>query len=120
MSKLPYPCACVRAEAHTGCHRPLILNKQKIVVAHAASPYKHSLKDVFDNPGIANQIKVRGWYCRSAGGPGVCVGRARCQHAYTLGCMWVCMSLTSPHRCTLIHVPIFLASDTRLHTFAHA
>ena len=54
MCMLFYP-----TEAHTGSCRPLIQNKQKIVVAHAASPYKHSLKDVFDNPGIANQIKVR-------------------------------------------------------------
>ena len=36
-----------------------MLNKQKVVVAHAASPYKHSLRDVLDSPGIASRIKAR-------------------------------------------------------------
>ena len=49
----------IPTDACTGWCRPLILNKQKIVVAHAASAYKHSLREVFDNPGIASQIKVR-------------------------------------------------------------
>ena len=38
--------------------RDLILNKTKIVVAHASSAYKHSLREVLESPGIAGQIKV--------------------------------------------------------------
>ncbi|KAK9817970.1 hypothetical protein WJX72_005116 [[Myrmecia] bisecta] len=37
--------------------RPLILNKQKVVLAPASTAYKHSLKEVLANPGIAAQIK---------------------------------------------------------------
>ena len=39
--------------------RPLIMNKSKILVAPASSAYKHSLKEVFNVPGIAGQIKAR-------------------------------------------------------------
>lgn len=38
--------------------RDLILNKTKIVVAHASSAYKHSLREVLESPGIAGKIKV--------------------------------------------------------------
>ena len=39
--------------------RPLILNRAKVLLAPASSAYKHSLKEVFNAPGIASQIKVR-------------------------------------------------------------
>lgn len=38
--------------------RPLILNKQKVLLASASSAYKHSLKEVMASQGIASQIKV--------------------------------------------------------------
>ncbi len=38
--------------------RDLRLSKTKIVVAHASSAYKHSLREVLESPGIAGQIKV--------------------------------------------------------------
>lgn len=46
--------------------RDLILNKTKIVVAHASSAYKHSLREVLESPGIAAQIKVNA-LCPSRG-----------------------------------------------------
>lgn len=39
-------------------HRPLILNKQKVLLSAASSAYKNSLKEVMASPGIASQIKV--------------------------------------------------------------
>jgi hypothetical protein len=48
---------CVVSMAILPC-RDLILNKTKIVVAHASSAYKHSLREVLESPGIAGQIKV--------------------------------------------------------------
>jgi hypothetical protein len=38
--------------------RDLITNKQKVVLAHASSAYKHSLKEVLESQGVASQIKV--------------------------------------------------------------
>ena len=37
--------------------RPLIENKDKILLAAASSAYKHSLKEVLAAPGIAARIK---------------------------------------------------------------
>ena len=34
------------------------MNRSKILVAPASSAYKHSLKEVFNVPGIAGQIKA--------------------------------------------------------------
>ena len=44
-------------------YRPLILNKQKVLLAAASSAYKHSLKEVMASQGIASQIKVRCLIC---------------------------------------------------------
>ncbi len=38
--------------------RPIMTNKDKILLAQASSAYSHCLKEVFANPGIAAQIKV--------------------------------------------------------------
>lgn len=35
------------------------MNRTKVLLAPASSAYKHSLKEVFNVPGIASQIKVR-------------------------------------------------------------
>ena len=34
------------------------MNRTKVLLAPASSAYKHSLKEVFNVPGIASQIKV--------------------------------------------------------------
>ncbi len=54
-------------------YRPLILNKQKILLAAASSAYKHSLKEVMASQGIASQIKVR---CV------ICVNIMQCKQLY--------------------------------------
>ena len=43
---------------HSLTCRDLILNKTKIVVAHASSAYKHSLREVLESSIIAGQIKA--------------------------------------------------------------
>jgi len=47
----------LEAEAVRQNLRPLIENKDKVVLAPASSAYKHSLKEVLKAPGIAEQIK---------------------------------------------------------------
>ncbi|PNH05441.1 Protein pelota, partial [Tetrabaena socialis] len=47
----------LEAEAVRREVRPLIENKEKIVLAPASSAYKHSLKEVLSCPGIASRIK---------------------------------------------------------------
>ncbi len=46
---------------HSLTCRDLILNKTKIVVAHASSAYKHSLREVLESAIIGGQIKVSLW-----------------------------------------------------------
>lgn len=55
-------------------YRPLILNKQKVLLAAASSAYKHSLKEVMASQGIASQIKVR---CA------ICVNVMQCKQLYS-------------------------------------
>ncbi|KAK9866260.1 hypothetical protein WJX84_000600 [Apatococcus fuscideae] len=45
------------AEAVRQDLKPIMTNKDKILLAQASSAYSHSLKEVFANPGIAAQIK---------------------------------------------------------------
>jgi len=37
--------------------RVILSNKQKILLVHSSSPYKHSLKDVLEDPTISRQIE---------------------------------------------------------------
>ncbi|GAQ80708.1 eukaryotic release factor eRF1 domain1/Pelota-like [Klebsormidium nitens] len=37
--------------------RPIIENKQRIILAHSSSGYKHSLKEVLTNPAVVTQMK---------------------------------------------------------------
>ena len=46
--------------------RDLITNKQKILLAQASSPYKHALREVLSQPGIASRIKVRPGICNAS------------------------------------------------------